>query len=83
MIFIVTYCESMRGTLLLKVGQYTYFKKNNYSKNLRARWVCSTHQCKGCRASVHTLGENICKHNNKHNHPPSKMKRMYQMKAFR
>lgn len=71
----------MRGTLLLKVGQFTYFKK--YTKNLRARWICSTHHCKGCRASVNTLGENVFKLNYAHNHPPSKMKRMIQMKAFR
>lgn len=63
----------MRGTVLLKNGDYTFFKK--YEKNSRARWICSTHHGKGCRASVHTCGEKVYRFNNKHNHRPSRLPR--------
>ncbi|KOB68644.1 Uncharacterized protein OBRU01_18001 [Operophtera brumata] len=73
---IISVKESRRGTDLLKYDSYTYCKKysrelKTYSKEMKARWVCSTHYCKGCRAHLWTYGKDIIRKKLDHNHQPS------------
>ncbi|KOB52311.1 Uncharacterized protein OBRU01_26098, partial [Operophtera brumata] len=65
----LTFCKSQRGTTLLKYGLYTFCKM--YTKEMKTRWVCSTHFCKGCRAHLWTYGNDIIRKNCDHNHLPS------------
>lgn len=63
----------MRGTVLIKIGEYTYFRKRTTKST--AIWICSTHHCKGCTANVHFHRNTISKINNIHNHSPSNRER--------
>ncbi|XP_041968264.1 protein tramtrack, beta isoform-like isoform X10 [Aricia agestis] len=60
------YIKSRKGKTLIKVGDYTFC--HHSSGIVKSRWLCSTHMKKGCKASVHTIDDEIVKLNNEHNH---------------
>ncbi|KAI5646782.1 FLYWCH zinc finger domain-containing protein [Phthorimaea operculella] len=65
-ILYVEYVQSRRGKTLLKIGAYTFCTQRN--KSGKARWVCSTRNNQGCRASICTVDDEIVKIYNIHNH---------------
>uniref|UniRef100_A0A2H1VTK0 SFRICE_007502 n=1 Tax=Spodoptera frugiperda TaxID=7108 RepID=A0A2H1VTK0_SPOFR len=59
-----SYVMSRRGKCLIYIGGYTFCKQ--HVSGPKARWVCSTHNHKRCRATVHTIDNEIVKVNNCH-----------------
>lgn len=57
---------SQKGKPLLNYNGYKYYKHRKYDKV--ARWVCSTHHKKGCRAVITTLDNTIHSVKYEHNH---------------
>lgn len=45
---------------------YTFYRKR--TNGVKDFWKCSTHHCKGCRASVISINNIIVKVMNYHNH---------------
>ncbi|KAG6441726.1 hypothetical protein O3G_MSEX001963 [Manduca sexta] len=62
----VTFVKSKRGKTLLKLDGYTFYSK--VVNGPKTRWVCSTHNNKGCRATVYTCDNKIIKMKNEHQH---------------
>ncbi|CAH2267907.1 jg8370 [Pararge aegeria aegeria] len=60
------YVTSRRGKQLLSVNDYT-FCAHSLSGH-KTRWICSTHNTKGCHAVAHTVGDEVVKLKNNHNH---------------
>lgn len=52
------------------VNGWPYCKKK--TTNGKARWVCSSHHRKGCKASVYTYDDTIIRSNLIHNHEKSR-----------
>ncbi|KAI5646837.1 FLYWCH zinc finger domain-containing protein [Phthorimaea operculella] len=61
-----TFVTSQRGKRLLKVGPHRFCIQSR--SGIKVRWVCSTHNHRGCRAVVHTIDDEIIRINNIHNH---------------
>lgn len=57
---------SEEGRGLLSIDGYTFSAHKVYG--LKTRWVCSTHNGKGCKAMVDTEGGEIVNIRNKHSH---------------
>lgn len=65
------YVFSKRGNPLLLLAGYTFYRQTVY-RNSKVRWLCATHHCKGCTATVHTYKETLLSVRNHHNHLPRK-----------
>lgn len=57
---------SRKGNPMIKVDSYTFCKKG--VSGIKSRWVCSTHNHRGCTAMVHMIQNEIVKLSNVHNH---------------
>ncbi|KPJ13088.1 hypothetical protein RR48_05197 [Papilio machaon] len=67
------FIHSRRGNQLILLAGYKYSLKtrNNCGNNtFKMRWRCSTHNARGCRATLLTVDDNIVRYNQKHNHDP-------------
>lgn len=62
----VEFVLSKKGKRMIKLNGYTY--SSTPGVTLRKRWKCSTHQSRGCHASIHTVEDNIVLINETHNH---------------
>ncbi|XP_052740021.1 protein tramtrack, beta isoform isoform X29 [Bicyclus anynana] len=72
----VEYIMSRQGRCMLKRKGYTYTViKTSGSKS---RWRCSTHRDRRCHATIHTIDNVPVYIKEKHNHPPSKIKKKEQ-----
>ncbi|KAI5646830.1 FLYWCH zinc finger domain-containing protein [Phthorimaea operculella] len=60
------FITTARGFPMLQIGKYRYGLKTGY-KGPRKRWVCGL-WCRGCRASVVTIDDEIVMYKNDHNH---------------
>lgn len=67
--FAVEYVYSKRGNPMLLIAGYTFYRQTVYS-NSKIRWLCATHHCKGCTATVHTYNKMLLSVRNNHNHQP-------------
>ncbi|GBP31404.1 hypothetical protein EVAR_17892_1 [Eumeta japonica] len=59
---------SRRGRRLIQLGRYTFGVQRLRSDNRKSRWMCSTHNSRGCRAVIHTVDDEIVFIKNQHNH---------------
>ncbi|CAH3925602.1 unnamed protein product [Pieris brassicae] len=67
MLAVAVFMESLRGTVVLQVGKYRYYKHSAYKKNeVKCLWVCKKNSV--CRASVMTIGREIVTSKGAHNH---------------
>ena len=57
---------SKKGKQMIKLNGYTYSSTPGVTK--RKRWKCSTHQSRGCLASVHTVNDHIVLVKDTHTH---------------
>lgn len=64
------FVKSARGKRLILFDGYKFYKK--CSVGAKSRWVCSTHNNKGCHAVLHTVDDEVVLAKNYHNHPPPK-----------
>lgn len=64
--FPVKYVLSRRGKQLLSINGYTFCAQSTSQHKIR--WICSTHNNRGCYAVVHTIDSEIVKIKNEHNH---------------
>ncbi|KAG6441725.1 hypothetical protein O3G_MSEX001971 [Manduca sexta] len=62
----VKYVKSKRGKTLISIDGYTFCAQSVIG--MKTRWICSTHNNKRCRASLHTFDNEIVKMKNDHNH---------------
>ncbi|CAH2040285.1 unnamed protein product, partial [Iphiclides podalirius] len=62
----VKFVKSRRGKTMIKIGAFTFCAK--IASGPKVRWVCSTHNGKGCHAVVHTIDSEIVQIRNEHNH---------------
>ncbi|KAL0831912.1 hypothetical protein ABMA28_001431 [Loxostege sticticalis] len=62
------YVTSKRGRRLIKQNGYTYYFQTITGQKMR--WLCSTHSHVGCRAKIHTIGDEIVAVKEEHTHPP-------------
>ncbi|GBP31392.1 hypothetical protein EVAR_17880_1 [Eumeta japonica] len=62
---------SQRGTKILAISGYKFCV--HYKNKMKTRWICSTHNSKGCKAMLFTFGNEILKIKNVHTHPPDAM----------
>lgn len=65
-LIIVQFVKSRRGKMMLRIGKFTYSSKS--VRGPKTIWRCSTHNSKGCLATVLTIEDDIVKFNNVHNH---------------
>lgn len=65
--FPASYKISRRGKPLLCIGEYTYYTAKKRREG-RVTWRCSTHNARGCKATVLTLKGAIINVNANHNH---------------
>lgn len=62
------FVESRRGRQLIQLGRYTFGMQRLSSCRAKTRWMCSTHNSRGCKAVIHTVDEEIVFVKNNHNH---------------
>lgn len=62
----IVYTLSQKGKPQIRIGEYTFFI--HFTRKMKTRWACSTHQTKGCKANIYTMDDKILKINNSHNH---------------
>ncbi|KAG7309884.1 hypothetical protein JYU34_004398 [Plutella xylostella] len=60
------FVTSSRGRKQMILGRYKFGIHRQAGP--KARWWCTTHKCKGCRATIMTYDDEIIKINNVHNH---------------
>ncbi|KAI5646777.1 FLYWCH zinc finger domain-containing protein [Phthorimaea operculella] len=56
------------GVYVKLVDGFTFRKHR--SSGVKSRWLCSTHNNRGCKALLHTIDGVIVKIRNEHNHQP-------------
>lgn len=64
------FITSARGKRLILLDGYKFYRKG--SVGAKSRWLCSTHNSKGCNAILHTVDDEVVLIKNYHNHPPPK-----------
>ncbi|GBP31421.1 hypothetical protein EVAR_17910_1 [Eumeta japonica] len=64
----VRYTISKRGKPIVEIDGYRFCEK--FRSGYKTRWCCSTHNYRGCRALLHTIGTDIIRMRNEHNHYP-------------
>ncbi|KAI5646844.1 FLYWCH zinc finger domain-containing protein [Phthorimaea operculella] len=71
----VYFATSKRGNPSISVDGFTFRK--HQSSGVKSRWLCSTHNNRGCKALLHTIDGIIVKIRNEHHHEPpaSKLKK--------
>ncbi|CAF4819799.1 unnamed protein product [Pieris macdunnoughi] len=57
-----------RGAEMISYQGYKFLRQRK--QGYKTRWLCGTHNNKGCRANIYTLGRTIIKGINIHNHSP-------------
>lgn len=60
------YITSSKGNRLIRLDGYRFCKQRTTGP--KTRWCCGTHMNKGCCAYIHTIGDEIVKCLNVHNH---------------
>lgn len=70
----MTYVLSQKGKRLIQLNGYTYSATR--AIGAKVRWKCSTHQHRGCYASIHTVDDEVVKINENHDHQPNQLKHM-------
>ncbi|KAG7309892.1 hypothetical protein JYU34_004406 [Plutella xylostella] len=65
------FLTSQNGKRMISLGGYTFVCQTTMGQ--KARWWCSTHHKKQCRAVLHTLGDEIVYIRNEHNHAKKQM----------
>ncbi|CAB3250349.1 unnamed protein product [Arctia plantaginis] len=64
----IVFTTGSRGAAIISVGGYKFLKQR--TTNCKTRWWCGTNVHKGCTAVLFTIGDEIVKIRNEHNHPP-------------
>ncbi|CAF4819782.1 unnamed protein product [Pieris macdunnoughi] len=62
------FTTSERGARMIFFQGYKFLRQCESGQ--KTRWWCGTHNSRGCRANIHTIGASIVKFKNVHNHPP-------------
>ncbi|CAH2227100.1 jg26712 [Pararge aegeria aegeria] len=62
----ITFATTRRGARILIVHGYKFHKHR--LSGFKVRWYCGTHHNRGCKAAISTIGNEIIKYNNNHNH---------------
>ncbi|XP_069357530.1 uncharacterized protein pre-mod(mdg4)-AB isoform X2 [Maniola hyperantus] len=65
----VEFVQSQRGNVMIRLNGYTYSQRP--STGIRTRWRCSTHQNRGCFATIHMVEDTVIFTKETHSHPPS------------
>ncbi|XP_041968301.1 protein tramtrack, beta isoform-like isoform X44 [Aricia agestis] len=66
-----TYVLSKRNKKMILLNGYTYSSQRVKNMGIKSRWKCSTHNHCGCRAVLHTIGDQIVLARENHSHLPS------------
>ncbi|CAK1543874.1 unnamed protein product [Leptosia nina] len=63
------FTTSARGARMISFQGYKFLRQCESGQ--KTRWWCGTHNNRGCRANIHTIGSSIVRFKNVHNHPPT------------